>query len=54
MAEYTRCDRCGKPEPGTLVRVDGVEESLCYPCFHDIWGDYKVVNWIDKHGKLQF
>ncbi|RZU36011.1 hypothetical protein EV284_3494 [Streptomyces sp. BK022] len=52
---FTHCDRCGNDHPGQLVRHDdGAQEALCFTCWNPIRGTVKVLNWINKHGKLQF
>jgi uncharacterized Zn finger protein len=51
---YTHCDSCGAQYPGQLVRKDGQELALCFTCWSPIRQHCKVLDWINKHGKLQF
>lgn len=53
MDTYTHCDRCGNAHPGQLVSVAGQQEALCFTCWNPIRRDCKVLDWINKHGKLQ-
>lgn len=57
---YKTCARC--PEaPGQLVRFfeDGHEEALCFTCWRPLTftgggvSQVKLLNWINKYGKLQ-
>lgn len=56
---YEKCDRCDN-DPGQLVEhfATGKREALCFTCWHPLssvgTGEVKVLNWINKHGKLQF
>lgn len=54
MRKYTQCDRCPDNAPGQLVRhPDETTEALCFTCWNPIRGTVKVLDWINKYGKLQ-
>lgn len=55
LRRYTRCDGCGGPPGGQVVRMaaDGAERALCYTCWDPIKGTCKVLHWIKSDGKLQ-
>jgi hypothetical protein len=51
---YKTCDGCGNDHPGQLVESDGTIKALCFTCWNPVRSAVKVLDWINKHGKLQF
>jgi hypothetical protein len=51
---YLKCDKCSN-HPGQLVEYEtGKQQALCFTHWRDVASSVKVVDWINKYGKLQY
>lgn len=53
--KYLACDRCADAAPGQIIEnEDKTREALCFTCWCPIRTKAKVLDYINKYGKVQF